>query len=175
VPALVLQSFPDSSSFNKLTGTFDNYYAFDDDKKRSPYARYSQDKEDLKKNCRRVKFHRFNPLNCNTMHELDFQSVTGRGDTRHVGTGAYRHVYLTKVGIEDVIVKKFGLNSAFDSANFEYMRMDTLVAERLSSRDEIVDIYTSCGLANVNGKFCSSYQTFFCPAADRLRDAAQNR
>ncbi|GKY95066.1 hypothetical protein MPSEU_000470800 [Mayamaea pseudoterrestris] len=131
-------------------GTYDNYYAFDDDRIRNPYVRYSQKKEDLEKRCRRVSWHRFNPTNCNNLHELDFLSVTERGGTKYIGAGAYRQVFLTDLGSEKIVIKKFGVGAAYDTADFEYMRMDTIVAERLSSRPEIVNIYASCGLANLN-------------------------
>lgn len=133
-------------------GTYDNYYAFDDDKLRNPFARYSRDKRDLERKCRRVNWHRFNPINCNNIHELDFRSAIERGQTKFIGAGSYRQVYLTDVGSEKFILKTFSKETDYNMADFEYMRMDSIVAERLSSSDKIVDIFAFCGLTNINGK-----------------------
>ena len=115
--------------------------------------RYSKEKEDLEKRCRRVSWHRDLPINCNTVHEIDFQSSTGQGKSQFIGSGAYRQVYLTEVGTESFVLKKFGLNAAYDMVDLEFMRMDSIVAERLSARKEIVDIYAFCALANFNGTY----------------------
>ena len=49
----------------------DNYYAFDDDEKRSPYA--GDEKIDVETHeCHRTSWHRQLPINCNVMHEFDF-------------------------------------------------------------------------------------------------------
>lgn len=130
---------------------YDNYYAFDDDRLRNPYVRYSKDEEDLAKRCRRVSWHRFNPINCNVVHELDFRSLSERGDMLFVGEGAFRQVFLTDLGSEMFAFKKFAEEAEYDYQDFEYMRMDSIVAERLSSREEIVSIYAFCGLSNLNG------------------------
>jgi hypothetical protein len=98
-----------------------------------------------------VSWHRDNPINCNHLHELDFRSVTERGGTKFIGAGAYRKVYLTDSGTEMFVLKQFGVGAAYDMMDYEYMRMDTIVAEKLSSRPEIVDVYAFCGLANLNG------------------------
>ena len=52
-------------------------------------------------------------------------------------------------GLEHVVFKIFSERSKFDYVDYESMRMDNLVAERLSSSSLIVDIYGSCGLAHL--------------------------
>ena len=63
----------------------DYYYAFDDDIKRNPYTAYSDDTIKKEKHCRRTKFHRDLPINCNTLHEFDMEQEVAKGDTKFLG------------------------------------------------------------------------------------------
>jgi hypothetical protein len=60
----------------------DGYYAFDDDAKRNPYHKRASKKG---QRCRRTKFHRRLPVNCNTMYEMDFHRVVETGNQKHLG------------------------------------------------------------------------------------------
>lgn len=66
-------------------GDIESYYAFDDDDKRNPLVMYDDPDIHLRKKCRRTNWHRQLPITCNAIHEFDFQSHLGMGDTRFVG------------------------------------------------------------------------------------------
>ena len=63
----------------------DYYYAFDDDIKRNPYTAYSDDTVKHEKHCRRTKFHRDLPINCNKLHEFDVEQQFAKGGTKFLG------------------------------------------------------------------------------------------
>ena len=65
----------------------ERYYAFDDDQERSDYITlYNNYVPEAKSNklCRRTKWYRFTPLNCNSFHELDLVSLQQHGDLLYV-------------------------------------------------------------------------------------------
>ena len=51
---------------------------------------------------------------------------------------------------ETVVFKAYYWGSEFDYSDFEYMRMDAIVAEKLTWSDKIVDIYGYCGTGMIN-------------------------
>lgn len=64
----------------------DNYYNLDDDNLRNTYRGWGDDQQLYRtKRCRRTKWHRNLPLNCNTFHEYDLPTVAHRGGLNHVG------------------------------------------------------------------------------------------
>ena len=71
-------------------GSMESYYAFDDDEKRNPLVMYDDPDIHLRKRCRRTNWHRQLPTTCNTMHEFDFESHIGMGDTKLVGYVDFR-------------------------------------------------------------------------------------
>jgi len=128
----------------------DQYYAFDDDAKRNPYTEWDDDSIQDRKRCRRTSWHRDLPINCNTVHEMDLELAVVKSKLEHIGEGAYRDVYA--VGFDNdttVVFKDFGIDAKFDYADLEYMRMDSIVAERLSWSPLIVDIYGFCALGHI--------------------------
>jgi hypothetical protein len=48
------------------------------------------------------------------------------------------------------VVYKSSLRAAYNYQDYEFMRMDALIAEKMTSKPNIVDIYGFCGLANLN-------------------------
>jgi hypothetical protein len=63
----------------------DNYYAFDDDANRNPYMAYEDADLHKDKQCRRTKWHRDMPIDCNKMHEFDTETRFRSGDTSFLG------------------------------------------------------------------------------------------
>lgn len=51
---------------------------------------------------------------------------------------------------ETVVFKAYYWGASFDYADFEYMRMDALISEKLTGSDKIVDIYGFCGTGMIN-------------------------
>jgi len=134
--------------------SMDYVYAFDDDEKRNPINAFDDDKiiEKLPKKCRRTSWHRDLPINCNNLHEFDVLHRFRSGDTKYLGEGAYREVYLAKMPQQTVVFKAYYWDADFIYEDFEYMRMDAIVAEKLTWSDKIVDIYGYCGTGMINGK-----------------------
>ena len=65
--------------------------------------------------------------------------------------GAFREVYLAKLPTETLIFKAYVWDSDFEMEDYEWMRFDALVAEKLTPwRDMIVSIYGFCGTAMIN-------------------------
>ena len=65
--------------------------------------------------------------------------------------GAFREVYLAETPTDTLIFKAYVWDSDFEAADFEWMRFDALVAEKLTPwRDKIVAIYGFCGTAMIN-------------------------
>jgi hypothetical protein len=80
----------------------DYYYAFDDDTKRSLYHNFDDDDEtknndhhEQHHSCRRTAWHQDLYINCNTIHEYDFANTIRYNQTRFVGAGQFREVYVT--------------------------------------------------------------------------------
>eukprot|EP00980_Cylindrotheca_fusiformis_P028443 scaffold22599_cov139-Cylindrotheca_fusiformis.AAC.34 len=118
----------DSASYRlpdaKRDDDLDGYYNLDDDAKRGAYI-------DPKKNCRRISEHRVNFQNCNLFHEQDEVEL----GIKFLGEGAYRQTSY-----------KLSQRSEPEEDNFEFIRMDAMVAERLSASPRTFDIYGYCGL-----------------------------
>jgi serine/threonine protein kinase len=126
----------------------DSYYAFDDDYIRSPYTRYDDDEFKNwhnERTCRRVSWHRLAFPTCNRLHELDIASNI----PKYINSGAYRQVFEVSHSNldanEDFIWRQLAFNHYPNFEYFEYVRMDALVSERLTSSPQIVDIYGYCG------------------------------
>lgn len=129
----------------KFDDDYDLYYAFDDDYERGYITAYdSNDKVDEKKRCRRTSFHRRNLQNCNNIHEV------GQLESRYtfLGEGAYRQVFSVDHSysslIESVVLKDLSYDNHVDYADFEFIRMDAMVAELTTSSPLTFDIYGFC-------------------------------
>jgi hypothetical protein len=66
---------------------FDNYYAYDDDRKRNTYSRADLGQSVLEKErlCRRPRWYRETRINCNTLHEVNIAGLYGHGNLDFVG------------------------------------------------------------------------------------------
>lgn len=129
------------------TDDVDQYYAFDDDYIRNTYQAYDDDefkgyKE--KRSCRRVSWHRLNHPTCNMFHEVDFVDVE-----KYISHGYYRDVFHIKKSFnnisENLVWKTLRYELDFEADSYEYVRMDALVSERLSSNPRFVDMFGHCG------------------------------
>ncbi|CAJ1969152.1 unnamed protein product [Cylindrotheca closterium] len=116
------------------------YYDFDDDINRGIHA-------DSTKHCRRMSEHRFNFQNCNRFHE---QSLLEQ-NVKFLANGGWRQVFaldhdfdndVQKIALKDIIYSK---DDTSDTETYETVRMDALVAERLSANPRTYDIYGYCG------------------------------
>jgi len=127
--------------------------------------------------CRRVNWYRDLPINCNTIHELiDSFTLARQNQHRFLGEGAYRTAFETKRTVpgptnntaggsssssnnknmeETICFKKYvwdkdNANSTYNKEDYEYMRMDAIVNERIGSYPHIVNIYGFCALSIVS-------------------------
>mmetsp|Transcript_33674 Transcript_33674/g.81644 ORF Transcript_33674/g.81644 Transcript_33674/m.81644 type:complete len:541 (-) Transcript_33674:38-1660(-) len=116
------------------------YYDFDDDVNRGIHA-------DPSKHCRRMSEHRLNFQNCNRFHE---QNILEQ-DVHFLAKGGWREVFsldhyfeneVEKIALKDIIYNK---EDTPDVETYETVRMDALVAERLSANPRTYDIYGYCG------------------------------
>ncbi|KAL3943377.1 MAG: hypothetical protein SGBAC_002543 [Bacillariaceae sp.] len=118
------------------------YFAFDDDFKRDEYGKDT----DYEYQCRRTHQHRLNLPTCNTYHEIEFVE----SQAAYLNAGAYRQVMVGKHDNLDkqerVIFKDIHFDFEATEENYEFVRMDAIVAERLTSSPRIYDIYGYCGL-----------------------------
>jgi len=122
------------SEFQK--DNWEEYYAFDDD-----YVRNIPFKES-NKTCRRLPWHRNYFPNCNVFHEIEII----KGENRYLGEGAYREAYLQHETFDPQLVVKVQRyrHNPFITDRYEFIRMDALVMERLTSSPRIADIYGHC-------------------------------
>ena len=133
----------------------DAYY-YDDDYLRGLETAYGADREkDEHKRCRKVSEHELSFPNCNDFHQLDrLDPLTG---LRYLNAGGYREVFSlvhTFVGQSDLVVMKDILfANDFDYKQYEFVRMDAIVAERLSSSPRTYNIYGFCGLGIISEFF----------------------
>lgn len=139
-------------------GTMAPYYA-DDDYVRGQGVKYNEEYEyDSDIECRRTHSHRLTFPSCNELHQLDSTTSMFDGTFRFVGSGAfrevftYRHDYLSQ-GADNIAIKQISYEHEANFEMMEYMRMDALVAERLTSKEKIYDIYGHCGLATLSELF----------------------
>jgi len=122
----------------------DAYLAFDDDYLRGTEGRLNENPS--KTVCRRTSAHRLNFQNCNTIFETDLLN----NHVKYLNAGSYRQVFslqhLLPQHYESIVVKDMygGHGLPLD---YEFVRMDAMVAERLTSSPRIYDIYGFCGLS----------------------------
>eukprot|EP00980_Cylindrotheca_fusiformis_P028444 scaffold22599_cov139-Cylindrotheca_fusiformis.AAC.35 len=126
------------------------YFAFDDDVKKDEFG---ADEKDQEATCRRVKEHRLSFPTCNTYHEISF--IESRA--KYLNAGAYRQVMVADHNYENskekIILKDIHYNFEATLENYEFVRMDAIVAERLTASPRIYDIYGLCGLGIVSEFF----------------------
>ncbi|KAG7364549.1 protein kinase domain containing protein [Nitzschia inconspicua] len=127
----------------------DVYYAFDDDRLRNEKLEGDQ----VERSCRRISEHRINYPNCNMFHETQFLD----NNVKYLSEGAYRQVLIMHHHFEKreekIIVKDIQYDHDFEVEGFEFVRMDAMVAERLSASPRIYDIYGFCGVGIISEFF----------------------
>ena len=120
--------------------TWEEYYAFDDD-----YVRGTAFREIHFNECRRSAIHRMYFPSCNTFHEIELM----KGENRFLGSGAYRDAFLQHERWDPDLVVKVNRyrKNPFKYDRLEFIRMDAIVMERLTSSPRIADIYGHCAFS----------------------------
>lgn len=124
----------------------DGYYAFDDDILRGTDGVASNSGMDDR--CRRIQEHRYMFPNCNEFHQMD--RTNAENNFRYINHGAYREVFSLQTPSDLFAVKEIlyeSIGSSTDDELLEYVRMDAIVAERLTASPRIYDIYGHCSLS----------------------------
>lgn len=156
---VIYHDFKDDQNYDLIYYTDDDdendyYYNFDDDAKRNPYVMWDDKTLAQHKQCRRTNWHRDLPMNCNSLHEFDIERRFRLGESKYLGAGSYREVYMTRLSQpqppQNVVFKSYYWGADYSNADFEFMRMDAIVAERLTFSNRIVDIYGYCGTGMIN-------------------------
>lgn len=129
-------------------GPVESEYDFDDDNIRDPIHINISD-TDHENRCRRTSWHRYIFETCNNMHEFDIQHQFTIRNAVYLTSGAYNDVFLTKFMNHTVILKSYYWGSNFAYSDYDKLRTDSLILERLSSSKRIVDIYNYCGTSTV--------------------------
>ena len=143
-------------SDESLDDDMSDAYYYDDDHLRGLIASYGTDKKkDAHKRCRKVLEHELSFPNCNDFHLLD--RLDPLTELRYLNAGGYREVFSlvhTFVGQSELVVMKDILfEHDFNYKDYEFVRMDAIVAERLSSSPRTYDIYGFCGLGIISEFF----------------------
>lgn len=130
----------------------DAYY-YDDDRLRGLAT--ADLEKDSPKRCRKISEHELNFQNCNDFHQLD--RLDPLTDIRFLSRGGYREVFSLAHHFGDeselLAMKDIRYDRDFDHETFEFVRMDAIVAERLSSSPRTYDIYGFCGFGIVSEYF----------------------
>lgn len=118
-------------------------WGFHDDE----YQRYPPWDNDNEQQCRRPNWYRDLLVNCNAFHESDLSTAVRKGTAKYAGAGDYRTVYVMDLGesVGSVAYKDYSLESHYENADFENIRVDALISERFSWSPLIIDIYGLCG------------------------------
>lgn len=123
----------------------DAYLAFDDDFIRGTEGTLNENPTN--KVCHRTSGHRTNFQNCNTIFESELIS----NHVKYLNAGSYRQVFSISNSLprrnETLCVKDMYIGNDFASGDYEFVRMDAMVAERLTWSPRIYDIYAFCGLS----------------------------
>ena len=161
-------------------GYYDDYELDTDDGFQRPsfsddeYARYPQLNSDYAQKCRRTNWYRptHGTVNCNTAHELDMSYGMIKSVYHAVGNGQFRQVYKVDLGATSnggyssssssigetdnnrIVAFKdylsFERGNDFRDSEFELVRIDALVSEKMSFSNRIVDIYGFCGITTIS-------------------------
>jgi serine/threonine protein kinase len=93
---------------------------------------------------------------CNMLHEFDLSTpstpINGTVDTKYriIGNGYWRDVWVTNNSAldEKLVFKSMIYEHDFTLRNFDRMRRDAAVMDRLSFSDYIIDLYGFCGTSS---------------------------
>lgn len=139
-----------------LDDDMDIYYYFDDDNLRGMVTDYDDhNKHNDSMHCRRVADHYLHFPTCNLIHEIDRTDTTT--EIKYLNKGAFRQVFRVSNHLshrrEFVVIKDIRYDLGFAYDEYEYVRMDAIVAERLTASPRIYDIYGHCGLGIMSEYF----------------------
>ena len=127
----------------------DAYYFFDDDYLRGLDNVFPDEEENKNTKCRKIAEHTLNLQNCNEFHQLDALNPTT--EFWYLNEGGYRQVFSLAHSYdhnhtETIVIKDISFERDINHHNLEFVRMDAIVAERLSASPRIYDIYGFCGV-----------------------------
>ncbi|KAL7454188.1 hypothetical protein ACHAWC_009354 [Mediolabrus comicus] len=99
-------------------------------------------------------------LSCNQIHEMGLLDRVVMDEFRYVASGGWNEVFhvTSTLGLDPALALKIlspkrgnpdGLVDMYKTRNFERVRQDALILERLSSSKHIMDIYAYCGIVIV--------------------------
>ena len=146
----------------------DRFYRFANDtsaqkakKKKSRHVSHEfafDDDEVLNPDCRRPNWWSNYFPTCNNFHEYDASLKFDGGivgaenheyELRYIAHGFFRNVWLLENYLprETMVLKMLRTKHDFDLSNWEMVRIDALVMERLSSSPRIMDAYGHCGFS----------------------------
>jgi hypothetical protein len=133
----------------------DSYY-FDDDRLRGLTTAYGADrKQDPTKRCRKISEHELSFPNCNDFHQLD--RLDPSTEFRYLKHGGYREVFSMvhpfKNQSDLFAIKDILYDEDYDFKKYEFVRMDAIVAERLSFSPRTYNIYGFCGIGIMSEYF----------------------
>ena len=126
--------------------SYDEYYAFDDDLVRATDGVAEKEYQDP--NCRRIQEHRYMFPTCNEIHQLD--RTDAANELQFINDGCFREVFSLRTpqdlfAIKEILFEEINVSNDYEL--MEYVRMDAIVAERLSASPRIYDIYGHCALS----------------------------
>jgi hypothetical protein len=91
---------------------------------------------------------------CNTLHEFDLSTprtpINGTVNTKYriIGNGYWRDVWVANNAHEKLVFKSMRYEHDFTLRNFDRMRRDAAVMDRLSFSNYIIDLYGFCGTSS---------------------------
>lgn len=123
------------------------YWAFDDDWLRNPMVQYDDDTIQEEHRCRRVNWTRKRFPTGTLLHEMDLVNNV----PKLVGEGAYREVFVVEQPVlgkmEKFVLKEIRYDNEMHYDAHEYVRVDALVTERMTSNPQIVNMYGFTGFS----------------------------
>lgn len=142
----------------KFDDDVDAYYFNDDDYLRGLDTAYDADDDQISENkvCRKIAEHELNFQNCNEFHQLD--RLDPSSELKYLNAGGYREVFSMVHPVADeaselIALKDTSYDHEMKIDDYEFVRMDAIVAERLSASPRIYDIYGFCGLGILSEYF----------------------
>jgi hypothetical protein len=150
--------------YEKHWRNYDKYYAFDDDFVRN--LRF----EDKTSSCRTVSWHRLYNPNCNTFHETEIIPLKP-GKNRFLGSGSYRAAFfLEEIFDPELAIKVQRFHDPnYKMDNYEFVRMDALIMERLTASPRIVDVFGHCAVSVMTEFFPKELDGLAVPWESRTR------
>mmetsp|Transcript_11570 Transcript_11570/g.24671 ORF Transcript_11570/g.24671 Transcript_11570/m.24671 type:complete len:548 (-) Transcript_11570:78-1721(-) len=87
--------------------------------------------------------------NCNLIHELDFRGKSTTSEFEYYAKGGYNHIFwlneYDKENDPELVMKILQYGTSYSDRNFDRVRRDGLILERLTQSPYVLDIYGFCG------------------------------